>query len=178
VKNNDKCGLVLFTDRVEKFVPPRKGTSHVLRVIRELLAFRPAGRGTNIGAAMEHLNRVTRRRAVVFLISDFIDSGFEHALQIARRRHDLILVQADDRRERELPALGLIDVIDNETGRRLVVDTSSRRWRARHARLAAERLERFEAWRRRARIDGIRVSTGESFVEPLVAFFRAREARV
>jgi uncharacterized protein (DUF58 family) len=178
VKNNDKCGLILFTDRVEKFVPPRKGTSHVLRVIRELLAFRPSGRGTAIGSAMEHLSRVTRRRAVVFLISDFLDAGFESTVRMARRRHDLILVRVDDRAERSLPSVGLVSVIDPETGRRLVVDTSSRRWRDRYAREAAVRRERLETWLRRARIDCINISTGESYVEPLVKYFRAREARV
>jgi uncharacterized protein (DUF58 family) len=177
IKNNDRIGLVCFTDRVEKFVPPRKGTGHVLRVIRELLAFRPTGRGTDIAAAMDHVNRMMRRRCVVFVISDFQDAGYERSLRIARRRHDVILINVTDRRERELPRAGLIDVIDNETGRRTVIDTTSARWRRAHADLArrAEDARRREF--RRYRLDCIDVSTGESFVEPLVRFFRTREAR-
>lgn len=177
IKNNDRIGLICFTDGVEKFIPPRKGTGHVLRVIRELLAFEPGGRGTNIAAALDHLNRIMRRRAVVFLISDFQDDGYERSLRIAKRRHDLILVNVADRRELALPAAGLVDLIDNETGRRIVIDTSSPRWRAEYERLtrraADERARQFQ----RIKLDCVNVTTGESFVEPLVRLFRRREAR-
>ena len=177
IKNNDKVGLLCFTDRVEKFVPPRKGTGHVLRVIRELLVLEPQGRGTDIRAALEHLNRVERRRTVVFLVSDFQDDGFEAELRVARRRHDMILVNVMDRREETFPALGLVELEDAETGRRAVVDTSSRRWRRDYEaqrRAAAEARTRML---RRSKLDTIDVRTGESFVEPLVRFFRTREAR-
>ncbi|MBT8484086.1 MAG: DUF58 domain-containing protein [Phycisphaerales bacterium] len=177
IKNNDKIGLVCFTDRVEKFVPPRKGTGHVLRVIRELLAFEPRGRGTDIRGALEHVNRIMRRRAVVFVISDFQDEGYETALRIARRRHDVILVDVADPREEELPAVGLIELRDGETGERCVVDTSSRRWReAVNARRAAARENREKRFRQ-MKLDCISVRTGASFVDPLVRFFRRREAR-
>ena len=129
IKNNDKIGLVCFTDRVEKFVPPRKGSGHVLRVIRELLAFQPKGRGTNIAAALDHVNRIQRRRSVLFLISDFQDVGYERSIRIAKRRHDVIAVFVLDRREQSLPKAGLIELADNETGRRIIVDTSNARWR-------------------------------------------------
>lgn len=177
IKNNDKVGLILFTDRVEKFVPPRKGTRHVLRVIRELLAYQPEGRGTNIALAMEHLNRIMRRKAVVFLISDFQDSRYEKPLKITRQSHDLILIAVNDRREQEIPNLGLIELEDGETGRRIVVDTSSARWRRKYQRLIAEFIERRDSILRRSKLDVIHINTGESFVEPLTRFFRRRELR-
>jgi uncharacterized protein (DUF58 family) len=178
IKNNDKVGLLCFTDHVEKYVAPRKGSSHVLRVIRELLAFAPRGRGTRIAEALDHVNRMLRKRAVMFVISDFQDSGFERALRIARRRHDVILVRVADRRERSVPRAGLVEVVDNETGRRTVIDTSSRRWRAAYERLARAALERQDKRLRQIKLDTIEVRTGESFVEPLVRFFRTREARL
>ena len=177
IKNNDKVGLILFTDRVEKFVPPRKGTRHVLRVIRELLAYQPEGRGTNIALAMEHLNRIMRRKAVVFLISDFQDSRYEKPLKITRQSHDLILIAVNDRREQEIPNLGLIELEDGETQRRIVVDTSSARWRRKYQRLIAEFIERRDSILRRSKLDVIHINTGESFVEPLTRFFRRRELR-
>lgn len=178
IKNNDKVGLVCFTDRVEKFVPPRKGSAHVLRVIRELLAFEPQGRRTNIAAAMDHVNRILRRRSVLFLISDFQDSGYERSMRIAKRRHDVIVVNVLDRREEALPRAGLIELVDNETGRRIVVDTSSRRWRAAYAQLVSGELEARDRRLRQLKLDCIRVHTGESFVDPLIRFFRTREARL
>lgn len=177
IKNNDKVGLICFTDRVEKFVPPRKGTSHVLRVIRELLTMRPTGRGTSIQAALDHLNRILRRRAVVFLVSDFQDRGYETSLSITKRRHDVILIDVADRREQAMPNVGLIEVEDQETGERIVVDTASRRWRAQFAALAQQLRERREQQFRRLKLDCIEVETGRSFVDPLTRFFRAREMR-
>ncbi|MHC5003392.1 MAG: DUF58 domain-containing protein [Planctomycetota bacterium] len=177
IKNNDKVGLICFTDRVEKLVPPRKGTSHVLRVIRELLALEPSGRGTDIAGAVDHLNRILRRKAVVFVISDFRDEGYEQSLRIARRRHDVILVSVADRREAVLPGVGLIELVDAETGERLVVDTGSAGWRERFEAEARESVDAQQRQRRRDRLDCIDVRTGESFVEPLARFFRARELR-
>ncbi len=177
IKNNDKIGLVCFTDRVEKFVPPRKGSGHVLRVIRELLAFQPVGRGTNIAAALDHVNRILRSRSVLFLISDFQDSGYERSVRIAKRRHDVIVVNVIDRREQSLPKAGLVELVDNETGRRIIVDTSSARWRRSYERLIERELEARDRRLRQLKLDCIRVSTGESYVEPLIRFFRTREAR-
>ncbi|MHC4947801.1 MAG: DUF58 domain-containing protein, partial [Planctomycetota bacterium] len=177
IRNNDKVGLICFTDRVEKLVPPRKGTTHVLRVIRELLAFEPEGRGTSIRAAMDHLNRISRRRAVTFLVSDFQDAGYEPTLGIARRRHDLILVDVADRRELALPACGLLELVDAETGERLVVDAGSARFRRAFESIVRRERETRAAERRRRRLDVIEVRTGESFVDPLNRFFRARGVR-
>jgi uncharacterized protein (DUF58 family) len=178
IKNNDKIGLVCFTDHVEKFVAPRKGSGHVLRVIRELLAFEPTGRGTDIAVALDHVNRVMRKRAVMFVISDFQDTGYERSLRIARRRHDVILVRVGDRREQAVPKAGLVELADNETGRRIVIDTSSSGWRAAYERLTREAAEQQDRRMRQIKLDSIEVRTGESFVEPLVRFFRTREARL
>lgn len=177
IKNNDKIGLICFTDHVEKFVPPRKGSGHVLRVIRELLAFEPQGRGTNIAAALDHVNRILRTRSVLFLISDFQDSGYERSVRIAKRRHDVIVVNVIDRREQSMPKAGLVELADNETGRRILVDTSSSRWRRAYEQLIERELEGRDRRLRQLKLDCIRVHTGESFVEPLVRFFRTREAR-
>lgn len=178
IKNNDKIGLVCFTDHVEKFVPPRKGSGHVLRVIRELLAFDPVGRGTDIAAALQHVNRIMRRRAVMFVISDFLDTGYERPLRMAKRRHDVIPIKVVDRRERDLPKAGLIELIDNETGQRTVVDTASRRWRTAYEQLARRADEADLRRMRQLKLDCIHVSTGQPFVDPLIRFFRTREARV
>ncbi len=178
IKNNDKIGLVCFTDRVEKFVPPRKGSGHVLRVIRELLVFEPACRRTNIAAALDHVNRIMRRRAVMFVISDFQDTGFHRSLRVAKRRHDVILIRVTDRREHVLPKAGLIELTDNETGRSIVVDTASRRWRAAYEALVRDTLDAGDRHFRQIKLDCIDVRTGESFVDPLIRFFRTREARI
>lgn len=177
IQNNDKVGLILFTDRIERFVPARKGTRHVLRVVRELLYHAPAGRGTDVGAALEYLNRVLRRRAVVFLISDFQAPEFTGALRIVRHRHDLIAVVVRDEREHELPPVRYVELLDPETGEQLLVDTSSRAVRARFAELARQRAERLRSEFRKVRLDAVEVRTGTPFVEPLTTFFRRRERR-
>ena len=177
IQNNDKVGLICFTDRVEKFVPPKKGTTHVLRVIRELLYHRPEGTGTDLAGAFDHLNRVLTRRSVVFLVSDFQAGGYETAMSIARRRHDVIPISITDRREIELPPVGLVELVDAETGRTVVVDTSSRKLRWDYTLTAATRQVEREQFFRRLDIDEISVMTGESFVEPIKRFFSKREAR-
>jgi uncharacterized protein (DUF58 family) len=177
IKNNDKVGLICFTDQVEKFVPPKKGTTHVLRVIRELLYHRPQGTGTDLAAAFDYLNRVTTRRSVVFLVSDFQAGGYETSLSIARRRHDVIPISITDRREIELPNVGLIELIDAETGQTVVVDTSHRKLRRDYTTTAGARQITRERLFRRMDIDEIPVLTGESFVEPIKRFFHKREMR-
>lgn len=178
IKNNDKVGLILFTDRIEKFVPAAKGTRHVLRVIRDLLYTEPQGHGTDLAAAFDHLNKVTTRRCVVFLVSDFQAEQYERPLRIARKRHDLIPICIGDRRERELPDVGLIELIDAETGETVIVDTSNRRVRTEFAGTAASTSDERVRMLRRMKVDSINVTTGESFVEPLTKYFRAREARM
>ncbi len=177
IKNNDKVGLIIFSDRIEKFVPPRKGRRHVLRVLRELLYHRPQGRGTDIAAALDYLNHVQRKRAVTFLVSDFRDDGFDKPLAVAGRRHDLIAVRLADEREEELPAVGLVEMEDPETGRRVVVDTGARGFReAFKARAAAARAELGRRLRR-SRVDVIDIHTGEAYDRPLMRFFQERERR-
>ena len=153
IQNNDKVGLILFTDCVERFVPARKGTRHVLRVVRELLYHQPTGRGTDVGAALEYLSRVLRRRAVVFLISDFQTPAFSGPLQVVRHRHDLIPVFVGDLRERELPPVGYVELRDPETGEQIVVDTRARAVRRRFQQLAEQRRQALLTDFRRARID-------------------------
>src|SRR5262249_17159239 len=126
IANNDRVGLIQFTDRVERFVPPRKGTRHVLRPIRDVLFFQPDRTGTSLGEGLDFLNRVQRRRAVVFLFSDFFDRGFEKAFKRTGRRHDLVAVRLTDPREEEMPAVGLVELEDAETGAQLLLDTNSR----------------------------------------------------
>src|SRR5262249_49676325 len=120
IRNNDKVGMICFTDKVEKFVPAKKGAGHVLRVVRELLFHKPQGRGTNITSALEHLDRITTRRAIVFIVSDFQDQGYERAMRIVRRRHDLIPVAVSDRHEMEMPNVGLVELFDREAERRVL----------------------------------------------------------
>jgi uncharacterized protein (DUF58 family) len=177
ITNNDKVGLVIFSDRIEKAVPPRKGTRHVLRVIREVLSLAPAGRGTDVAAALEHVRRVTRRRAVLFLISDFLDPGCRTALRLAARRHDVIAVVLDDPREATLPDVGLIELEEAETGARYVLDTGSARVRDAFAvRAAAARTAR-DRMLRGCGIDTIAIGTDRPYTEALLRFFHMRERR-
>ncbi len=177
IKNNDKIGLIIFSDGIEKFVPPRKGRRHVLRVLRELLYHRPRGRGTDIAGALEYLSRVIPRRAVVFLVSDFMAEGFSRPLSVAGRRHDLIAVRVRDRREAEIPALGLVEMEDPETGDRLVVDTSDAAFREAFRKRSGEREAALEGELRRAQVDVIDVETGLPYVQPLMRFFKQRMRR-
>ncbi len=177
IKNNDKVGLILFSDRIEKFVPPRKGRRHVLRVLRELLYHRPDRSGTDIRMALEYLTRVTRRRAVVFLVSDFLAGGFGRALNIAGRRHDTIAVRVRDRRETELPSIGLVEFEDAETGERFVVNTSDRSFREAFGRDRAAVEEELERTLRQGKVDLIDIRVDRPYVRPLMRFFKERERR-
>jgi len=177
ISNNDKVGLVIFTDRIELALPPRKGTHHVLRVIRDILSIQPVGRGTDIPAALEHLRTVTKRRSVVFILSDFLDPNWRQALRIAARRHDVIAVVLDDPREVTLPDVGLVELEEAETGARYVVDTSNRRLREAFAREAAAARAERDRRLRAADVDAIVIATDKSYTEPLLRFFRMRERR-
>jgi uncharacterized protein (DUF58 family) len=178
VQNNDKVGLVLFTDDVELYVPPGKGKRHVLRVVREILYYRPRGRGTDLAAALDHLSRAQKRRAVVFVLSDFIDSGFERSLNVAARRHDVILLRMRDQRETELPAAGLVSMRDLETGRNHLVDTSSGQVRRAFADAARRREQAYQDMLRGAQVDSVDLWTDQDVVGPLAGFFRRRMRRL
>lgn len=177
IKNNDKVGLTLFTDDIEKCIPPRKGSRHVLRMIRELLYCQPIGTGTNLQRALEHLNRTAKRRAVVFLISDFQDSDYQATLKVARRKHDIIPVIVSDPREAEMPNVGLVRLQDSETGKVVTLDTASRRNRQRYASLYRQLSDERDNLFRRLRLTPIHLETGSDIVEPLVRYFHNRESR-
>ncbi len=177
IRNNDKIGMITFSGQVEQYIPAKKGTRHVLRLVRDLLYNDPKGTGTDIAAALEHLNRVTHRRCVVFVVSDFQAENYEKLLRVARRRHDVIPITITDPREIELPNIGLVELIDSETGGTVVVDTASRQLRGAYTSDAVARADERKRLFKKCNIDGIEVMTGESFVEPLTRFFLARRAR-
>jgi uncharacterized protein (DUF58 family) len=178
ISNNDRVGLLQFTDRVEQFVPPRKGTRHVLRLIRDVLFFRPAQRGTSLREALDYLNRVLRRRSIVFFFSDFIDRDYEHVFKRTARRHDLIAVRVADPREQELPAVGLVSLEDAETGQRLLLDASSRTVRDAYRRAAEARRDGLRQLTRSAGVDLIEVDTAGGHLDALIRFFQMRERRL
>jgi uncharacterized protein (DUF58 family) len=177
IKNNDRVGLIIFTDRVELFVPPKKGTKHVLRVISEVLSFEPENRGTDLSSALEYLSRVTKRQSVAFLLSDFMTTGFESAIKVANKKHDLVPLVLRDPMEFSLPDVGLAAFEDAETGEVMLFDTSS--WRARHdfQKAVEKNMEKQRHLFRRLKIDAVELTTDQDYVRPLVLFFKKRVAR-
>jgi uncharacterized protein (DUF58 family) len=177
LKNNDKVGLILFTDKVEKFVPPRKGNKHVLRIIRDVLSFEPEGNRTNMRTALEFMNGAIKKRSIVFLLSDFMDEGYEKILRVVGKKHDLIGIVIDDRRELEIPKMGLMKLSDAETNQERWIDTSSERvqnaLRKRKKQIQEKRKSLFIT----SRLDSIYVQAGSNYITPLVNFFRLRERR-
>ena len=178
IRNKDRVGLIAFTDEVEKFVPPKKGRRHVLRLIREVLYFQPVRRGTKISAALEYLSKVTTRRAVVFVISDFADAGYERDLRIASRRHDIIAVTVRDPRESDFPEIGFIELQDAETGERMLVDSRSPVFSANLHALTEKEDGRRRSLFRSASVDEISVTTDKPYIRDLLKFFRMRERRM
>jgi len=178
IRNNDKVGLLLFSDRVELFIPPKKGRSHTLRIIREILFFEPAGRGTAPALALDYLNKVVTRRAVVFFVSDFQTGDFSRELSVSGRRHDFIAVHVQDQREEMLPNVGIITLEDAETGEQLEINTADRTTRARFSAMAeTHRAELYRTLRRNS-IDAISLRTGEDYLPALRSFFKQRERRL
>jgi uncharacterized protein (DUF58 family) len=178
IRNNDKVGLLLFTDRVELFIPPKKGRSHTLRLIREVLFFQPQGRGTDPALALDYLNNIVTRRAVVFFISDFQAPDFSHALAVSARRHDFIAIHVQDEREKVLPNIGIITLEDAETGEQIEINTADRTTRTRFGDLADEQAVELSRILRRSNIDAIALRTSEDYLPALRAFFRQRERRL
>jgi uncharacterized protein (DUF58 family) len=177
IHNNDKVGLILFTDRIELFIPPKKGRLHTLRLIREMLFFEPKGRGTELAFAVDYLNHVISRKSVVFLISDFLAVDFDKTLTVAAKRHDLVAMPVVDPGESQLPDVGIVTFEDPETGEQIDINTSSRAVRQELARLNEERLRDLEKLLRSRRIDSVRLSTDEDYLVALRNFFEARERR-
>jgi len=178
IRNNDKVGLLLFSDRVELFIPPKKGRSHTLRIIREILFFEPAGRGTAPALALDYLNNVVTRRAVVFFISDFQTSDFSRELSVSGRRHDFIALHIQDQREEALPNVGIITLEDAETGEQIEINTGDRTTRARFSAQAETRRADLNRTLRRNNIDAISLRTGENYLPALRSFFKQRERRL
>jgi uncharacterized protein (DUF58 family) len=177
IKNNDKVGLIVFTDKIEKFVPPRKGKRHVLRVLRELLYFKPEDRQTDIGLALEYLNRVIRRRSTVFLVSDFLSKDFAKPLRIANKRHDIVGIHLVDPRELDIPNVGFLELEDAESGETMLVNTFNPRVRQLFGRRSSEAMARKTKLFQSMNVDSIVIHTEESYFEPLIRFFRMRAKR-
>jgi uncharacterized protein (DUF58 family) len=177
VKNNDKTGLLIVTEDVEKFIPVKKGRNHALRVIREVLGYQPKKKKTRLAGALEYLYRVQTRTAVIFLISDFMDDGYEKALKILSQKHDVIAIHLRDPLEQQLPKIGLLELIDRETGKTLLVDTTSALFRKRFLKTAGEKQEALEKLFQRLQIDRIDIPANASYIEPLFKFFKSREKK-
>ncbi len=177
IKNNDKVGMIMFTDKIEKFIPPKKGAKHVLRVIRELLCSEPTGKGTNISVALEYLNKISSRRAISFVVSDFIANDYAHTLRITNKKHDMIAISIVDPREQELPSVGFVELKDAESGEMFLIDTANslarKEFNALSDKLAKERSKLF----RSMGVDEIVINTDKHYVEPIIRFFRVREKR-
>jgi len=177
IHNNDKVGVIFFSDKVEKFIPPKKGLSHILRIIRELIDFKPESQKTNIAEALRFLTNALKKRCTAFLISDFIDTGFEDALKIAGRKHDLVALHIMDRRDQDLPDMGLVRLYSKETGKSIWVDTSSKTVRNNYRNHAMQRLNMLDQAFRKSGVDFARIATGEDYVKPLLGLFKVRGAR-
>jgi uncharacterized protein (DUF58 family) len=174
IENNDKIGVILFSDRIEKFIPPQKGRKHILRIIRELLECKPQSQGTDISESLRFLTNAIKKRCTAFLISDFRDKGYARSLQIANNKHDVAALHVYDRRETSLPAVGLLRVLDAETGGERWIDTSLSRIRENYAMKWESHLEIMKEIFSRAGVDSVSLRTGEDYVKPLIRLFKHR----
>ncbi|MCB9221657.1 MAG: DUF58 domain-containing protein [Candidatus Kapaibacterium sp.] len=177
IQNNDKVGVIFFSDKVEKYIPPKKGKSHILRIIRELIEFEPESKMTNIGAALEFFTSVVKKRAIVFLMSDFISPQFENPLRIVVKRHDLVAVKLYDEKENHLPNIGLVNVEDSETGKTMWIDTSDKKTIAKFEKERSDYNFKLESLLMKNKVDIIKLRTDESYIIPLRQFFKNRESR-
>jgi uncharacterized protein (DUF58 family) len=177
IKNNDKVGLLIFTDEVEKFIPPRKGQGHVLRVIRELLYFNPESRRTCIAKGLEYLLKGLKRRSIIFIVSDFDDENYSKPLQILNKKHDVVAIQLLDNREQELPNIGLLKLEDAESGETIFVNTADKQFIKLYSDYVAEKRQQLAKEAKMMDLDLIQINTAKSYVEPLVRFFKMRESR-
>ncbi|MBU0606145.1 MAG: DUF58 domain-containing protein [Candidatus Omnitrophica bacterium] len=178
VKHNDRVGLIIFTDRIEKFIPPRKGQQHVLRVIREALYFKPKGKGTNIEDALKYLDSVTTRRAVTFIISDFFDKDFKKPLSVANKRHDCIAITITDPREMELPKSGIVELTDAESGKFFQIDTSNAKVRRTYAEKSARKIDERARLFGTIGVDHIDIRTDKPYIDEMIKFFKMRKRRI
>lgn len=177
IQNNDKVGVIFFSDKVEKYIPPKKGKSHILRIIRELIEFEPESKKTDIGAALEFFTSVVKKRAIVFLMSDFISPEFNNPLRIVAKRHDLIAVKLFDDKEFHLPNVGLVNILDSETGKTMWVDTSNKKTIAKFEKERSDYNSNLESLLMKNKVDIINLKTDDSYIIPLRQFFKKREGR-
>lgn len=178
INNNDKVGVIFFSDQVEKFIPPKKGTSHILRIIRELIDFKPESQKTNISEGLRYLTNAIKKRCTAFIISDFIDSNFEEALRIAGNKHDVVALRVYDESETSLPNIGLVKIFNKETGKYTWVDTASRKARNAYNEWWRIHEKYLDSLFKRSSTDNVSISTNEDYVKPLVGLFKLREARL
>lgn len=178
VRNKDKVGLLILTDQVEKYVPVKKGRTHVLRVVREILYFQPKHKGTCLQVGLDFMSHVLTRTAVIFLISDFLDVGYEKALRVMAQRHDLIAIHLRDPRERKLPSIGLVEMEDAETGHRILADTSDEGFRRKFEAWAAKQEENVDHLFKSLGVDRVAIDISQPYKEPLMRFFQLRERRL
>lgn len=178
LKNQDKIGLIMFSDGPEKYLPPRKNRQYIMRIMREILAYKRKSPKTDIAKTLKFISDVCKKKAVIFLISDFIDSGYEKLLGISNKKHDVIAVNIKDERESELPDAGLVEMADSESGERILVNTSDPEFRKAYAAAIAERDENLRMMFGKAKIDSVDLNTAESYIKPLYAFFKMREGRL
>lgn len=178
IKNNDKVGLIVFTDTVEMFIPAKKGLNHALRIVRELLVFKPGRSNTDINIGLDYLGKVLRKKAVVFLISDFLESGYEKKMRIMGKRHDLIAISLSDPRELEMPDVGLIELEDAETGELIVIDTGSLKVRTQYSAMGKERSGELKKMFRTMGVDQIDIKTNDDYMAKIAQFFTAREKKL
>jgi len=177
IKNNDKVGVIFFTDKVEQFIPPKKGKSHILRIIREVLAFQPTGKGTDIAGALEYFSAVIKKRSICFILSDFMSKEFDRPLKIASKKHDLVALRIHDTREDTLPNVGLVPMQDAETEKMIFVDTSSKKVRDNFAKNRAQATAKLRKLFPASGVDLIDITTGTDYVQPLINFFKTRGKR-
>jgi uncharacterized protein (DUF58 family) len=174
IQNNDKIGVIFFSDKVEKFIPPKKGKSHILRIIRELIAFEPENKGTNIGEALRYFNNVIKKRSVCFVISDFIADDFDAPLKIANKKHDLVAIRIHDLREEELPNVGLVQMRDSETGQIKWIDTSNKGIRDSYHKSYLKNEKSINQLFKTSGVDTIQLRTDKDYIKPLIQFFKRR----
>ncbi len=174
IQNNDKIGIIFFSDTIEKFIPPKKGKTHILRIIRELIEFQPKNSRTNISEALRYLTNVIKKRSICFVISDFIDKPFEDALKLSNKKHDVVALRIYDQREHEMPDVGLIDLVDAESGKKMTVDTSHTNFRIGYKKMWERRERELAECFARSGVDAAKIRTDESYVQPLMKLFKKR----
>lgn len=177
IHNNDKVGIIFFSDRIEKFIPPKKGTSHILRIIRELVDFHPESQKTDLSEALRYLTNAIKKRCIAFVVSDFLDKGYENAMRIAANKHDLVALRISDQREGELPQMGLVKMYNKETNQSQWVDTSNKKTRNAYRKWWVEKNHFIDTQLKRSGVDNEQFYTGQDYVKPLIRLFKRREAR-